>query len=61
MVADVLINITAKQLRQLFTYAVPDRLDVKVGSRVIVPFGPRRVEGIVLDIHEKDTTMLLLQ
>lgn len=53
MVADVLINITAKQLRQLFTYAVPDRLDVKVGSRVIVPFGPRRVEGIVLDIHEK--------
>lgn len=53
MVADVLINITAKQLRQLFTYAVPDSLDVKIGSRVIVPFGPRRVEGIVLDIHEK--------
>lgn len=55
MVADVLINITAKQLRQPFTYIVPDGMDVHIGSRVIVPFGPRRVEGIVLDVHETRT------
>jgi len=39
-------------MRQLFTYQVPDALkspEIKVGERVVVPFGPRKVIGIVID------------
>ena len=47
MVADIIINITAKQVQQTFSYVIPDGLPVRTGSRVLVPFGPRREEGIV--------------
>jgi len=39
-------------MRQLFTYQVPDKLSspaIKVGERVAVPFGSRKVIGIVID------------
>lgn len=43
-------------LDQTFTYSIPDYLisDVKVGSRVLVPFGNRTLTGFVLSIS--DTT-----
>jgi len=39
-------------MRQLFTYQVPASLHspaIQVGERVVVPFGPRKVIGIVID------------
>ena len=39
-------------MRQLFTYQVPEKLSspaIKVGDRVAVPFGSRKVIGIVID------------
>ena len=52
MIAEIIINTTAKRLQQTFSYIVPDHLDVRVGSRVLVPFGHRREEGIVVALRE---------
>jgi len=52
MIAEVIINITAKQLQQTFSYIVPTGLDVRLGSRVLVPFGHRREEGIVIGLQD---------
>ena len=53
MIAEIIINTTAKRLQQTFSYTVPDGLAVRVGSRVLVPFGHRREEGIVVALHEQ--------
>lgn len=58
MIADIIINTTAKQLQQTFSYSIPAQLDVHVGSRVLVPFGPRHEEGIVVAIHKAGTEPL---
>src|SRR6184192_3724352 len=41
-------------LDQPFTYALPETLRhrVRPGSRVIVPFGPRKLTGVVLRCHD---------
>mgnify|MGYP007127379539 CR=1 FL=1 len=36
MIAEIIINTTAKRLQQTFSYTVPDGLAVRVGSRVLV-------------------------
>ncbi len=53
MIAEIIINTTAKQLQQTFSYMVPPELNVHIGSRVLVPFGSRREEGIVVAITHK--------
>lgn len=58
MIADIIINTTAKQLQKTFSYIVPVNLDVHIGSRVLIPFGTRHEEGIVVSIHEKGTEPL---
>lgn len=58
MIADIIINTTAKQLQQTFSYSIPPHLDVQVGSRVLVPFGPRREEGIVVAVRPAGTEPL---
>ena len=46
--------ITARALRGPFDYALPERLaDVGVGSVLLVPFGPRRLLGVVVDVGEE--------
>ncbi len=52
MLAEISINITAKVLQQTFSYIIPAGMKVRAGSRVLVPFGSRKEEGIVLSIHE---------
>jgi primosomal protein N' (replication factor Y) len=54
MIAEVIINITAKRLQQTFSYLIPAGLEIHVGSRVLVPFGYRKEEGIVVSIHQQD-------
>jgi primosomal protein N' (replication factor Y) len=45
---------TARALRGPFDYSLPDRLgEVGVGTVLVVPFGHRRVLGVVVDIAER--------
>ena len=44
---------TARSLRGPFDYALPERLaEVGVGSVLVVPFGPRRMLGVVVEVAE---------
>lgn len=52
MIAEIIINTTAKRLQQTFTYTIPKEMDVHVGSRVLIPFGTRKEEGIVVAIRD---------
>src|SRR5438045_296497 len=46
-------------LDQLFTYSLPDTLRhrVKPGSRILVPFGPRKLTGVILRCHDEPPTV----
>lgn len=52
MVCEVLVEISAKNIDKTFTYRIPEKLNksIMVGQRVLVPFGPRKIEGFVLNI-----------
>ena len=41
-------------LRQTFTYRLPQHLqeNIKIGSRLLVPFGKRNITGYVVELHE---------
>lgn len=53
MVAEVLVELKAKNIDKTFTYLIPSNLNVKVGIRVLVPFGPQKLEGFVLKITDE--------
>jgi len=52
--AEVLVELKAKKIDQTFTYLIPEKLkdNVKIGIRVLVPFGKQTLEGFVLNIEE---------
>ena len=54
MIAEVIINSNVKSLNKTFDYAVPINLDVKVGTRVCVPFGNNKKmqDGYVIALKE---------
>lgn len=52
MIAQVIVDVAARQTDHFFEYEIPADLDVQVGSRVVVPFGRRRVQGFVVGITE---------
>ncbi|MFF2876809.1 primosomal protein N' [Gottfriedia sp. NPDC057991] len=56
--ASVLVDVSVRQTDRPFDYKVPTRWQdaIQPGMRVIVPFGPRKVQGFVLSI--KETTNL---
>jgi primosomal protein N' (replication factor Y) len=49
--AEVAVN-AAAPIRQTFTYRIPDGLPLRVGHAVYVPFGSRRLQGIVMEVTE---------
>ena len=55
MYADVLIEYSAKAIDQTFTYIIPERLkkDLKIGMKVLVPFGNKVINGFVTNIKNK--------
>ena len=57
MIAQIIINSNAKDLNKTFDYEVPKNLEnsIKVGSRVLVPFGKMKKleEGFVIGFKEK--------
>lgn len=57
LAAQVVVNIPTRAINQTYSYAVPDEFDyIEQGWRILVPFGPRKVEGFVLNIAEEDTS-----
>lgn len=56
MIAQVIVDVAAKQTDRIFEYHIPQALDdVEVGSRVVVPFGRRKVQGFVVGLSEKSS------
>src|SRR5574344_2901029 len=60
MIADVLVEVRARTIDQTFSYVIPSNLKdkIKVGIRVLVPFGSRNVEGFVLNIKNESSLEL---
>jgi primosomal protein N' (replication factor Y) (superfamily II helicase) len=56
-VARVIVDVPAKQTDKPFDYSVPAHLEgtIKPGMRVIVPFGPRKVQGFVVSIEQESS------
>ena len=57
MIAEIIIQSNVKNLNKIFDYQIPNNLmqNVKIGSRVFVPFGNKKSleEGYVIGIKEK--------
>ena len=53
MIVGVLVELSNKNIDKIFEYLVPHNLEdkIKVGVRVIVPFGKMTLEGFVLEIN----------
>lgn len=51
-VASVVVDVPAKQTDKAFDYLIPDKwMDIiQPGIRVIVPFGPRKIQGFVIGL-----------
>lgn len=51
-IASVIVDVPAKQTDRMFDYLIPDEWSetIQPGMRVIVPFGPRKVQGFVIEI-----------
>ena len=52
MFADVIVDINNVEVDKIFEYRITD-CNIDIGSRVIVPFGNKVIEGIVIGIKEK--------
>ncbi|MFC4320234.1 primosomal protein N' [Litchfieldia salsa] len=52
--ARVVVDVPAMQTDRLFDYLIPPKWNdlIAPGMRVIVPFGPRKVQGFVMEISE---------
>ncbi|MEB8087119.1 primosomal protein N' [Staphylococcus pseudoxylosus] len=55
MIAKVIVDIPSKSVDFTFDYIIPTRLQsmVQLGMRVIVPFGPRTIQGYVMQVIEE--------
>ncbi|MDO4547275.1 MAG: primosomal protein N' [Clostridia bacterium] len=53
MYAGVLVDLNAEAVDKVFIYAIPDGMALCPGQRVMVPFGFRTLEGIVVSVAEE--------
>lgn len=51
MYVEVLVELKAKNIDKTFTYRTP--FSIKIGQRVLVPFGRQKLEGFVLSVSDK--------
>ncbi len=49
---EVIVDIAHEQVDRVFTYRVPNGLALQPGMRVLVPFGPRKIEGYVVRLMD---------
>lgn len=61
MVANVLVELSNRNIDKTFTYRVPFELEenIKIGIRVEVPFGKQYLEGFVLSLSKDEENMEL--
>ncbi len=52
MYAEIIVDIAAEQVDRVFTYAVPENMQLQPGMRVEVPFGRMKKEGFVIRLKE---------
>ncbi|MDT8859080.1 primosomal protein N' [Alkalihalobacillus sp. MEB130] len=52
MIAKVIVDVPASQTDRLFDYKIPEVWEgsIQPGMRVVVPFGPRKIQGFVIEI-----------
>ena len=55
MVASVIVDIVHSEVDKIFEYFFNSEQNVKIGSRVHVPFGNKIIEGIVIAIKDNST------
>ncbi len=48
MVAQVIVDVIHTNVARPFSYLAPEGMALAVGSRVLVPLGPRKVDGVVV-------------
>jgi len=51
MIAEIIVDVASSQVDKIFDYYVDE--SVEVGSRVVVPFGKKVIDGIVIGLKEK--------
>ncbi|ETI66908.1 primosomal protein N' [Neobacillus vireti] len=54
-IASVIVDVPAKQTDRAFDYLIPDkwRDTIQPGMRVVVPFGPRNIQGFVIELKKE--------
>ncbi len=52
MIAKVIVDVASKSVDYKFDYIIPEQLEsvIQPGVRVIVPFGPRTIQGYVMEV-----------
>ena len=50
MIAEIIVDIASSQVDKIFDYYAEG---VEIGSRVVVPFGKKVLDGIVIGLKEK--------
>lgn len=55
MIASIIVDVPVNRTNRPFDYRVPDYLQplIRAGSRVIVPFGPRKLQGYVVELLDE--------
>lgn len=54
MLAQVIVDIVHENVAHTFTYRIPEGMELSVGQRVEVPFGPMRKEGVVVGFDQTE-------
>lgn len=56
-IASVIVDVPAKQTDKTFDYKIPEKFKdiIKPGIRVIVPFGPRKIQGFVTELKNESS------
>lgn len=56
-IASVIVDVPAKQTDKTFDYKIPSKFKdvIKPGTRVIVPFGPRKIQGFVTELKKESS------
>lgn len=52
MICEVIVDIASSPVDKIFDYSFNQSLNLKIGQRVLVPFGNRQIEGYVLCFKE---------
>lgn len=55
MVAKVIVDISNSEVDRIFDYRIPPDMDLVCGDRVLVPFGPRKIEGYCIEISDNSS------